>query len=83
MIDSWARFCSVDPTARRTGKAVGEALTRFIGTLGYVGTAGICADKEHSLMAGMELCKKVRARQGFTTTVKFNKNYSKTRTANG
>ena len=79
MIDSWTRFCSVEPMARRTGKAVGEALTRFIGTLGYVGTVEICADNE--LMAGVELCKTVRGRQGFTTTVRFNKNYSKRRTA--
>ena len=57
MIDSWTRFCSVEPMARRTGKAVGEALTRFIGTV------EICADSERSLMAGMELCKTVRGRQ--------------------
>ena len=40
----------------------------------------VCGDNENVLVSGMEFYKQVRARQGFTTTVTTNRNYSKDRT---
>ena len=40
MVDVWTRFVMVEPLKQRNTKTVGEALCKFIRTLGLPGTAG-------------------------------------------
>ena len=81
MVGSWTRFAHAKPTKPKNAKTVGSAMSRFVGSLGYVGAVEVCVDNEKVLVSGMEFFKQVRARQGFSTTVTTNCNYSKDHTS--
>jgi hypothetical protein len=65
---------------KKSARAVGEEISRFAGMVGHVGMIELEGDNEHVLVAGMELCKSVRAKHGFPATISLNKSYSKSRT---
>ena len=81
MVDSWTCYVQAEPLKVRNKRSVGEAMARFIGSLGHVGTVEICVDNENVLVAGMEFCQDVRLRMGFQTIATTNKNYDKARTS--
>ena len=81
MVDSWTRYAHAKPIKPKNAKTVGSAISKFVGSLGYVGAVEVCGDNENVLVSGMEFFKQVRARQGFSTTVTTNRNYSKGRTS--
>ena len=81
MVDSWTRYAHAEPIKPKNAKTVGSAISKFVGSLGYVGAVEVCGDNENVLVSGMEFFKQVRARQGFSTTVTTNRNYSKDRTS--
>ena len=70
-----------EPIKPKNAKTVGSAISKFVGSLGYVGAVKVCGDNENVLVSGMEFFKQVRDRQGFSTTVTTNRNYSKDRTS--
>ena len=81
LVDVWTRFVHAEPLKVRNKRSVGEAMARFIGSLGHVGTVEIAVDNENVLVAGMEFCRDVRLRMGFQTITTTNKNYDKARTS--
>ena len=81
MVDSWTRYAHAKPTKPKKAKTVGSAMPRFMGSLVYFGAVEVCVDNEKVLVSGMEFFKQVRARQGFSTTVTTNCNYSKDHTS--
>jgi len=80
LVDVWTRYTHVEPMEKKSAGAVGEAISRFAGMVMNVGTIELAGDNEHVLVAGMELCKSVRAKHGFPATISLNKSYSKART---
>ena len=74
MVDSWTRYAHAEPIKPKNAKTVGSAISKFVGSLGYVGAVEVCGDNENVLVSGMEFFKQVRARQGFSTTVTTNRN---------
>lgn len=72
MIDACTRYVHVEPTEKKTAKAVGEALSRFIGMVGHLGMVELCSDNEPTLVAGMQFCRSIRSKHGFPTTIYFN-----------
>ena len=49
MVGTWTRYVHAEPL--RNKKSVGEALARFIGSLGHVGTVEIAVNNENVLVA--------------------------------
>ena len=76
MVDSWTRYAHAGPIKAKNTKTVGSAISKFVGSLGYVGTVEVCGDNKNVLVSGMEFFKQVRACQGFSTTVTTNRSYS-------
>ena len=81
MVDTWTRYVHAEPLKVRNKKSVGEALARFIGSLGHVGTVEIAVDNENVLVAGMEFCRNTRLMMGMQTITTTNKHYDKGRTS--
>lgn len=79
LVDVWTRYTHVEPMEKKSARAVGEEIFRFAGMVGHVRTIELAGDNEHVLVAGMELCKSVRAKHGFPTTISLNKSYSKSK----
>ena len=55
-VDVWSRFVSVTPLKRRNAQTVGQALTKFIGSV-RDGTVEIAFDNEPVLVAGVLLAR--------------------------
>lgn len=54
MVDSWTRYAHAEPIKPKNAKTVGSAISKFVGSLGYVGAAEVCGDNENVLVSGME-----------------------------
>lgn len=80
MVDMWARYVHVEPGKVRNKRSVGDALSRFLGLLGY-SDVELVGDDELVLVGGLEFCKEVRLRMGLATMVTTNTNYDKSRTS--
>jgi hypothetical protein len=45
MVDSLTRYAHAEPIKPKNAKTVGSAISKFVGSLGYVGAVEVCGDK--------------------------------------
>ena len=81
MVDAWTRFVGVEVLEKKSARAIGECISRFVGVLAYMEPIELASDNEPALAAGLGICKSTRAKMGMVTDVVFNPNYEKKRTA--
>ena len=78
LIDTWTRFVF---TAQMKQKSATDAISEFLGVLGYFRKIEIVSDNEPVIISGIKQAQILRSKSGLETIVQQSKSFDKGRTA--
>ena len=81
LIDTWTRFVFTAPMKTKSAKTVADAISEFLGVLGYFRKVEIVSDNEPVIISGVKQAQILRSRSGLETIVQQSKSFDKGRTA--
>ena len=81
LVDTWTKFVEAKPLKTKNQTTIGEAISSFLGMLGYSDEVEIAFDQEPVLAAGARVAKAIRSNNGCQTLLQPGKPYDKSRTA--
>ena len=81
LIDTWTRFVFTAPMKTKSAKTIADAISEFLGVLGYFRKVEIVSDNEPVIISGVKQAQILRSRSGLETIVQQSKSFDKGRTA--
>ena len=81
LIDTWTRYVFTAPMKNKSAKTVADAISEFLGVLGYFRKIEIASDNEPVVTSGIKQAQILRSKSGLETIVQQLKAYDKGRTA--
>ena len=81
LIDTWTRYVFTAPMKNKSAKTVADAISEFLGVLGYFRKIEIASDNEPVVTSGIKQAQILRSKSGLETIVQQSKSFDKGRTA--
>ena len=81
LIDTWTRFVFTAQMKQKSAKTVADAISEFLGVLGYFRKIEIVSDNEPVIISGIKQAQILRSKSGLETIVQQSKSFDKGRTA--
>ncbi len=81
LIDTWTRFIFTASMKSKSAKTISDAISEFLGVLGYFRKVEIVSDNEPVIVSGIKQAQILRAKSGLETIVQQSKSFDKGRTA--
>ena len=81
LIDTWTRYVCTAPMKNKSAKTVADAISEFLGVLGYFRKIEIVSDNEPVVISGIKQAQILRSKSRLETIAQQSKSFDKGRTA--